>query len=133
MSNEINNAQDVLDSRDIFKRIEELEDIRDSLLENNKLAEWEESDDCIELAQLQDFIDGFRGYGGDEEWRGDWYPVTLINEVHFVDYTQELLEDLGDIPQDFPAWIVIDWEKTAENLKQDYTSSEFDGVTYWAR
>jgi hypothetical protein len=133
MSNEINNAQDVLNSRDIFKRIEELEDIRDSLLENNTLAEWEESDEYIELAQLRDFINGFRDYGGDVEWRGYWYPVTLIREDYFVDYTRELLEDLGYIPRDFPAWIAIDWKKTAEDFKQDYISSTFDGVTYWAK
>jgi hypothetical protein len=133
MSNEINNAQDVLNSRDIFKRIEELEDIRDSLLENNVLAEWEESDEYIEFTQLTDFIKGFRGYGGEVEWRGYWYPTTLINDIYFVDYINQFLEDCGDIPQDFPAWIVIDWEKTAENIKQNYVSSEFDGVTYWAR
>lgn len=27
----------------------------------------------------------------------------------------------------------IDWDAAAEELKQDYTSVEFDGVTYWIR
>ena len=146
MTTTIDNTQDILDSRDIFERIEELESTRDSFFEENnitpneignmnnpKYAEWEESDDAKELSDLSSFMDDFKGYGGDEQWRGDWYPVTIIRDSYFVDYTEELITDCGYISKDFPSWIAIDWEKTAEAVQQDYTSAEFDGVTYWAR
>jgi hypothetical protein len=50
-----------------------------------------------------------------------------------VDYCQELLEDIGDIPKGLPGYIVIDWEATAENLKADYSTVDFDGQTYYYR
>lgn len=39
------------------------------------------------------------------------------------DFTQNLLDDLGYIPKDFPRWIEIDWEATASNVMQDYVES----------
>ena len=39
------------------------------------------------------------------------------------DFTQNLLDDLGYIPKDFPSWIEIDWEATASNVMQDYVES----------
>lgn len=27
----------------------------------------------------------------------------------------------------------IDWDKAAQELQMDYTSVEFDGITYWVR
>jgi hypothetical protein len=144
--NTIDNMQDVLDSRDIFERIEELEQVRDDFyaeneitpneignMENLKYKEWEESDDAKELNDLSSFMDDFKGYGGDEQWRGDWYPVTIIRDSYFEDYTEELIKDCGYIDKDFPSWIAIDWGKTAEAVQEDYTSAEFDGITYWAR
>lgn len=35
--------------------------------------------------------------------------------------------------EDFPSWIEIDWEKTAANVQQDYSSLDWDGVTYYYR
>jgi len=37
------------------------------------------------------------------------------------DFTQQLLEDTGDMPKDFPNYICIDWERTAEEIMQDYS------------
>lgn len=144
MNREIDNTQDILDSRDIFARIEELESEKETMLEdvpeseygnreNEKWVAWEDSEEQEELSLLSDFMEEFKGYGGDEQWRGDWYPVTIIRDSYFTDYTKELLEDCGYIPKDFPSWIALDWDATAENVKVDYTSAEFDGVTYWAR
>lgn len=56
------------------------------------------------------------GTGGDEEWRDNWYPITLIRDEYFTTYVQELCEDIGYISKDFPGWIAIDWETTAENV-----------------
>jgi len=67
-------------------------------------------------------------------YSSDWpYGAILIRDSYFVEYTQELLTDIGDLPRNLPAYIEIDWEKTAENIQVDYTSVGFDGVVYWIR
>lgn len=58
---------------------------------------------------------------------------TMIPEEDFVDYCQELCEDIGDLPSDLPGYIVIDWEATADNLKVDYSEVEYQGETYLVR
>jgi len=132
---EISNMDDVIDVRDIIARIEELE----SELEGFTDADSPGVVACtrVELKQLQSLMDDMKGYGGDEQWRGDWYPITLIRDSYFVDAMKELCEDIGDVPRagekGFPSYMVIDWEATADNLRADYSSVEFDSVTYWYR
>lgn len=113
--------QDIIDVRDIIERYEELE------------AEPDGLPDAEERCALAALLDDLKGNGGDEQWRGDWYPVTLIRESYFTDYTRELCEDCGYIPKDFPHWIEIDWEATSRNVLVDYSSTEIDGVTYYYR
>lgn len=36
------------------------------------------------------------------------------------EFTQQLLEDCGDIPENLPAYIHIDWEGTARDIMMDY-------------
>jgi len=40
------------------------------------------------------------------------------------DFVQQLLEDTGDIPKDLPAYIYIDWERTARDIMMDYFEEE---------
>lgn len=151
---DVDNSQDVIDSRDVIARIDELEGERQALqdaideaqfeldqaypenaetladlnedLEATKkdLEEWPEAD---ELKALQALAEECEGYG-------DWeHGETLIRNTYWVQYAQQLAEDLGDMPRDIPDWIVIDWEATAENLKADYMTVEFDGVEYLMR
>ena len=69
-----------------------------------------------------------------EMYANDWtYGATLIRDSYFVEYCQDLVSDTGDLPRDIPPYLVIDWNATAENLRVDYTSVEFGGVTYWVR
>jgi hypothetical protein len=75
--------------------------------------------------------DDLAGNGGDEEWRGDWYPSTLIRDGYFETAMDELLEDIGDMPKDIPAYLKVTVDYDA--LQMDYTSAEYDGVTYWFR
>lgn len=86
-----------------------------------------------ELRTLEALLEDLAGYGGDHQWEGVWYPVTLIRDDYFENYAQELCEEIGDMPKGFPSYIEIDWEATARNIRQDYSSTEFDGVTYWYR
>lgn len=116
----VNSYEDVLDVRDIIETIEEYEN--DDELDN---------DDVTDLREL---LSELAGNGGAHQWRGDWYPVTLVRDSYFGDYAQQLAEDIGAIPEDF-SWPAsyIDWDAATDALQMDYTSVEFDGVTYWYR
>ena len=59
-------------------------------------------------------LDEVRGYGGDEQWRGGWYPVTLIADEYFTEYAIDMLKDCGELPANIPHYIVIDEEATAK-------------------
>lgn len=109
----IENDRDVLDVRDLIERYEALRS---------------------ELDDLTDLLDELRGSGGDHQWEGDWFPVTLIRDSYFQDYAQEMAEDIGAISGD-ASWPKnhIDWESAAQELQIDYSSVEFDGTTYWYR
>ncbi len=121
MKNDIDNMQDILDVEDITDRIEEIEETTDD-------------DEKTELKELTDLLEEMRGNGGDHQWRGEWYPGTLIRDSHFQDYAQELAEDVGAIPKgtQWPC-TCIDWEWAARELQHDYTAVEYDGITYWYR
>jgi hypothetical protein len=117
-------AADTIDVRDIIARVEELEPQVDTIGEGEHIAEWN---------MLTRILHELNGYGGDEQWRGDWYPVTLIDDAYFVDYVQDMLADCGVVPRDLPDYIEIDWRATARNVQTDYSSVEIDGRTYWYR
>jgi hypothetical protein len=144
--------EDIIDIRDIIERYEELElELLDCFNEqqeiegddtqtddpNNALfKEWLKVtviDAAQELEELTDTLEKLKGYGGDEQWRGDWYPLILIHEEYFTKYAKELLEDCGDIPRNLPAYIAIDWEQTATNIRVDYAFIDIDGETYFYR
>ena len=80
-----------------------------------------------ELEILTDLQDEFKGYC---EWQ---YGATLIRHNCIDEYLKDEVADLGYLPDNFPHWIVIDWEETCDNLKQDYASGDYDGVEYWVR
>ncbi len=128
--------QEFLDVRDMIARVEQLEVLRQPgpVDTGNPDDEFEAQDDLFaELAKLEGILAELRGCGGDEEWRGAWYPVTLIRESDFTDYCQESLEDWGVISKDLPGFVKIDWEGTADNMRIDYSSVEIDGITYFYR
>ena len=142
-------TDDILDVRDLIERFEELESERDNFLEEKELDEqektnsnnpavikWEESEDGKEYLQLFNLLGELCGNGGDKKWRGDWYPITLINSDYFTEYTKELVEDWGyvrrgDGEKELPWWISIDWDDTAENVKVDYSTIDIEDETYY--
>lgn len=128
MTNPISNSDDIIDSRDIIERIEELEAERDETEEGSEeRAEWldENGDELKMLEALA--ADG-------STYAPDWsYGETLIRDSYFVEYVEEMLKDIGTLPNDLPDFVAINWEKTADNVRVDYSSIEFDGVTYWIR
>lgn len=142
MSNALDKTADIIDIREVIERFEELESDRDGFVigspdgeETPAPEQWAEEnpEDAEELAHLESFLDEVRGYGGDEQWRGHWYPLTFINDDHFVEAMEELVKDIGGLPEDIPNYLAIDWDATAENLRVDYSSVEIDGQTFWYR
>jgi hypothetical protein len=129
---EISNSDDVIDVRDVIARFEELETELDDAHEDSETNEA--LDLRAEFDTLKELLSDLESNGGDEEWRGAWYPVTLVRDSYFRDYAQEEAEDLDLVKSDarWP-YTCIDWRQAAEELKQDYSTVEFDGVTYWYR
>lgn len=123
----ITNAEDVIDSRDVIERIEELQAQCEDFASREAWAE-ECPDEAEELEVLAAFASDAADYAPD--WN---YGTTLIRESYFKDYCQELVEDIGDLPEGIPSYVVVDWEATARNLKVDYTEVSFGGVTYFVR
>ena len=125
---ELDLTADIIDVRDIIARVEELETIAQDpdVLMGEELGQ--------ELDALEATLADLAGNGGDEQWRGDWYPLTLIRESHFKDYAQELAEDIGAVNPN-ASWPnnCIDWGMAAHDLRMDYTSTDIGGVTYYFR
>ena len=118
----VTNDEEYIDIRDVIARVEALE------------RETEEEGYPGEAASLAALLEQCQGNGGDEEWRGHWYPLGLIRESYFEEYAQELAEDIGAIDRN-PQWPLqyIDWDAACAALANDYMEVDFDGVTYLAR
>ena len=123
---ELDLTADIIDVRDIIERLEEI--MGAGCDEDGNTPH----DD--ELATLTAIMEDLAGAGGDEQWRGDWYPATLIRESHFTQYAEDLAVDCGDYPKEVRwPYTCIDWELAARELLHDYTSTDIDGATYYFR
>ncbi len=133
----ITSSDDIIDSRDIVARIAELEAAD---CDGDDPRSGPDGEGCDEV----DLCPTCYGEAGeelaalkalDETSSPDWqYGATLIRESYFEEYAQQYAEDIGAVASDAP-WPVycIDWQQAADDLQMDYTSVEFDGVTYWVR
>jgi hypothetical protein len=141
-SKEISNSEDIIDSRDIIERIEELREKMSGACIVPEGSDWATAGDCSahahmdgwdeldeELKQLLALQEEAEGYSGD--WK---YGATLIRDSYFEEYAKQLADDIGAIDSN-ASWPLycIDWERAAADLQQDYTSVDYDGVTYWVR
>lgn len=129
---------DIIDSRDVIARIEELEGEQEDLLDGQMFddlapkdradfTEWEE-ENGHELYTLRTLAD-------EAKESPDWQDgETLIRDSYFQKYAQDLAEDCGMILKG-NAWpcTCIDWERAARELQMDYYSVKFDGIDYWIR
>lgn len=128
----IENTEDIIDSRDIIARIEELETCLQDHAEDPNGGHWSD-EDAAELAALQ-------ALAKEAERAPDWsYGETLIRRSYFVDYTAQLIDDCYELPKEMNSgqWpyrhMSIDYEAAARELEHDYTSVDFDGVEYLIR
>ena len=150
------NSDDVIDSRDVIEAIEELQGEIEALTHGDEIAslkaqaERDEADearladlraeaakaDPATLAELQAELDALLKLQDEAEgYCADWrHGEQLIRDSYFETYAEELADDCGMVDRKL-AWpyTCIDWERAARELQYDYTSVEFDGVTYWTR
>lgn len=123
-----NEATDELERQNAMSKVCSIkEDLRVAKCEledwtGNEEEEIDPSDEAIELKKLKALA---------EEIGSD---VTLIRDGYFEDYARQTAEDLGLISSEtqWPA-TCIDWDAAATELRQDYTSVEFDGEDYYYR
>ena len=105
-TNELDLNNDIIDVRDIIARVEALEkELPDN---DNEFRVWEHA---VEFDTLVEILEDLKGEGGDEQWRGDWYPVILISEEYFTKYATELVCECHDLGK-LPSFIHIDWEES---------------------
>lgn len=123
-AHEISNRDDIIDSRDVIARIEELEDEIEAAKESGQ----DVTDEIEELSILKHLANEGEG---SPDWK---HGETLIRESYFRDYAEQLADDLGLIPSN-ASWPsnCIDWEKAARELRYDYFHVDFGGVTYLIR
>jgi hypothetical protein len=159
MSTTPDNTDNIIDSRDIIGRLDdlnsELDSLKDEITEAEEaLAELDEDATEEEREQAaQDLEEAKQALTTWQDDNGDEHRVltalneegednvsnwsdgeTLIHEDYFTTYAEELAEDCCEIPRNLK-WPFnhIDWDAAAEELKVDYTDLDFDGITYYAR
>ena len=118
MTQVISNSDDIVDSRDVIARIEDLESDED--------RDKDEQDELDALIALRDEAAGYAP---------DWeFGEALIKDSYFEAYTEQLADDIGAIDSN-ATWPLncINWDLAASELQLDYTSVEWDGVAYWIR
>lgn len=143
MSNRnISNNDDIIDSRDIIERISELENdlgLPHAETEIESFNAWlklqADNDESLHQDNARELLSLLKLQEQCEDYAEDWkYGVSLIRDSYFKEYARQLAEDIGDIKgnERWP-FNCIDWDEAAEQLQMDYTSVDFDGVTYWIR
>ena len=65
----------------------------------------------------------------DELSRDDNLIADHQIDAYLQDEVDQLCPEVGDLPN----WVVVDWESTYDNLKQDYSELTYGGDTYWYR
>ena len=122
--------QQILDSfLETFEHYaEQTETFEDILFEEEEIESWKKQfEDELKAIKEIDELEV-------EILNGEWeYGTTLVDADDFEEFIEQYLEDCGYIPKDFPSWIEIDWEATANNVQQDYSEVEFRGTTYLYR
>jgi hypothetical protein len=133
---DVSNADDIIDSRDVIARIEELKaeiaELEGDDFDAGKVGGPDDPVDADlreELATLQALAEAGSNYAADWE-----YGETLIRDSYFKAYAEQLANDIGAIDSN-EKWPLtcIDWDQAARELQMDYTAIEFGDVTYWIR
>ena len=116
MSRDIDNTQEILDSRDIQERIDELDGLSESRIEEYEVEELKN------LLSIKDAV------GDDESWG---FGIVFIRDSYFEEDAEEFAYDCMGIDRNGQMTMYVDWARFAEDRKVDFQSIDFDGVEYW--
>ena len=112
-----------IDSFEVLDRIDELEAKRE---EQSTSLTSEEAAELVDLRKLDE-----QGKQVSRDWE---YGSLMVRDDHFVNYVRDYAVEILGIPGvDFPSFVVIDWEKTAENFKTDWNPIWFGNTLYYVR
>lgn len=146
---------DVIDSRDIIERIEELE----SILTDAHAAETESGATDLDFDEWLDAMraaaspasshelnlereefEELRRLADECECYADWvHGETLIADEYFTKYIEELINDCYEMPKDVNSgkwpWrhMTMDYDAAAEEAKADYAEVGIFGRVFWIR
>ena len=136
----LDNTNEVIDSRDVIARIEELENEQSDLVQQLSDGEITEAEMVAFDEDKGRELDALRELAAEVESSPDWiHGEQLIRASYFVQYITELIDDCYDLPKELTSgdWpyrhITIDFEAAAKEAEQDYNSVDFDGVEYLIR
>jgi hypothetical protein len=117
------NQDNLIDSRDIIARLEDLQARRDDEDRIDPLND-DEAAELVVLEKLNDAGESFR------EWASG---ITMIRDSYFAQYIEQDYPELHE-GFDLNVWPFnhIDWDAAADEvMSDDYSEIEFDGVTYY--
>lgn len=116
----MDNTTDIIDSRDVIDRIEELHEIHTMTIAES-----------LELSRLRSLAGQGVQYG--EDWE---YGCSIIRHSYFVEYIKNFVDEIDGIAiENAPEWMTqaIDWDKVAEYFSSDYTEIDYAGEVYYVR
>ena len=107
---------DIIDSRELEERLEELK----QLAEDNEINE----EDQEELKMILEIKEECGGYG----WE---YGITFIRAIYFDEYAEEYFDNnyAHNIPENLRNY--IDYKAFSRDLEIDYSSVDINGVYYY--
>ena len=139
MNTQILDTRDLIEKRDELKEqiltsfketfehyAEDTDSFEEILFEEEEIQAWVEiwQDELKEIEEINEI---------EEECSEFQYGETLIREDYWEEYCEELCIDCGYISKDFPNWIEIDWNATANNMSADYTTVNYQDEIYYIR
>lgn len=120
-TSEISNTQDVIDSRDVIERYNELKATFNDLYDDEK-------EELEMLTKLMEEGDEF----------ADWeFGMILVRDDYFEDYAQSYCEEIGLIASDREANgnnflnMFVDWEGVATYLQNNWREIMIGDEKYW--
>lgn len=118
------------DSRDLVEVRDEAESLRDEM--NEDIEGEGESYTPEEAGEVEEIIEAINDLEGEIGEFDD--GNTLIPEYEWVEYAQQLAEEIGAVNEE-ANWPnnCIDWERAARELAMDYTLVDIDGQDYYVR
>ena len=141
MADPISKYDDIIDSRQVIERIDEL---TEAIGETDACVQAD-GDECHcgmpldshDVDEERDELAALKALAEEASTSPDWtYGEALVRDSYFKTYAEELADDIGAVDQDLSnrwPYTYIDWEQAARELQQDYMAVDYDGVMYWIR